>query len=212
MSKNEIILRNPKQGALVKATQQSQTFLTLLQQSDEQRLIELLKTISFEAVGLISGLEHIKWTAEFIEKYAEYWSWGILSSNEALPWSMELIERFENRWVWIICAFFDWGLSNNKALPWSIALIERFEDSWDFGLLSRNQALPWSIALIERFKEHWDWDTLSWQALPWSIDLLEKFKYKWYWPDLALVQQIFTALSVQGIEEVMDYHIKNENL
>ncbi|KGQ37265.1 hypothetical protein, partial [Gallibacterium anatis] len=96
-------------------------------------------------------------------------------------------------------------------LPWSIALIERFEDSWDFGLLSRNEALPWSIALIERFKEHWDWDTLSWQALPWSIDLLEKFKYKWYWPDLALVQQIFTALSVQGIEEVMDYHIKNEN-
>ncbi|MFZ7164214.1 hypothetical protein ACLSYV_01625 [Avibacterium avium] len=45
MSKNDIILRNPKQGALVKATQQSQTFLTLLQQSDEQRLIELLKLL-----------------------------------------------------------------------------------------------------------------------------------------------------------------------
>lgn len=135
MSKNEIILRNPKQRALVKATQQSQTFLTLLQQSDEQRLIELLKTISFnKAVELISGLEHIKWTAQFIEKYAEY---------------------------------------------------------WDCSSFSQNKALPWSIELIERFKEHWVWQCLA-------------FNEK--------VQQIFTALSVQGIEEVMDYHIKNENL
>ena len=135
MSKNEIILRNPKQRALVKATQQSQTFLTLLQQSDEQRLIELLKTISFnKAVELISGLEHIKWTAQFIEKYAEY---------------------------------------------------------WDCSSFSQNKALPWSIELIERFKEHCVWQCLA-------------FNEK--------VQQIFTALSVQGIEEVMDYHIKNENL
>ncbi|KGQ64550.1 hypothetical protein IO43_05975, partial [Gallibacterium anatis 7990] len=60
-----------------------------------------------------------------------------------------------------------------------------------------------------RFEERWGWLGLSNnEALPWSIDLLEKFKYKWYWPDLALVQQIFTALSVQGIEEVMDYHIE----
>ncbi|MEH8047711.1 hypothetical protein P9105_07365, partial [Gallibacterium anatis] len=57
--------------------------------------------------------------------------------------------------------------------------------------LSSNQALPWSIELIERFKEHWVWQCLA-------------FNEK--------VQQIFTALSVQGIEEVMDYHIKNENL
>ena len=156
MSKNEIILRNPKQGALVKANKQSQTFLTLLQQSDEQRLIELLKTIyAADATVLISGLEHIKWTAQFIEKYAEYWYFGRLSGNKALPWSIGLIERFEDRWVW--------------------------------RRLSENEALPW------------------------SIDLLEKFKYKWYWLDLAFnekVQQIFTALSVQGIEEVMDYHIE----
>ena len=205
MSKNEIILRNPKQGALVKATQQSQTFLTLLQQSDEQRLIELLKTISFEAVGLISGLEHIKWTAEFIEKYAEYWNWSSLSRNQALPWSIELIERFEERWDWG-----EFGLSDNEALPWSIALIERFKEHWDWKELSDNEALPWSIALIERFEENWAWvgGLSENEALPWSIDLLEKFKYKWYWPDLALVQQIFTALSVQGIEEVMDYHIE----
>lgn len=192
MSQNEIILRNPKQGALVKATQQSQTFLTLLQQSDEQRLIELLKTISFEAVGLISGLEHIKWTAEFIEKYAEYWNWSSLSRNQALPWSIALIERFEDSWDWEVLEFSDYGLSNNEALPWSIALIERFEENWAWvGGLSENEALPW------------------------SIDLLEKFKYKWSWSGLAFnekVQQIFTALSVQGIEEVMDYHIKNENL
>lgn len=156
MSQNEIILRNPKQGALVKATQQSQTFLTLLQQSDERRLVEILKSINFEdATILISSLKHIEWTAQFIEKYAEYWGWSSLSSNQALPWSIALIERFETRWNWF----------------------------W----LSLNQALPW------------------------SIDLLEKFKYKWSWSGLALVQQIFTALSVKGIEEVMDYHIKNEN-
>ncbi|MBF4102925.1 hypothetical protein INT80_11950 [Gallibacterium anatis] len=78
--------------------------------------------------------------------------------------------------------------------------------------LSWNQALPWSIGLIERFEDRWVWRRLSEnEALPWSIDLLEKFKYKWYWLDLAFnekVQQIFTALSVQGIEEVMDYHIE----
>lgn len=185
MSQNEIILRNPKQGALVKATQQSQTFLTLLQQSDERRLVEILKSIDFkEATRLISGLEHIKWTAEFIEKYAEYWDWSSLSMNKALPWSMELIEHFEMRWD-------RWWLSHNQALPWSIALIERFEERWSWLILSCNQSLPW------------------------SIDLLEKFKYKWHWSNLAFnekVQQIFTALSMQGIEEVMDYHIKNENL
>lgn len=156
MSKNDIILRNPKQGALVKATQQSQTFLTLLQQSDEQRLIELLKTIdAADATVLISGLEHIKWTAQFIEKYAEYWNWSSLSMNKALPWSIALIERFETRWNWFL------------------------------------------LSLLN-------------QALPWSIDLLEKFKYKWYWAGAfnEKVQQIFTALSVQGIEEVMDYHIE----
>ena len=87
MSKNEIIL---KPGALVKATQQSQTFLTLLQQSDEQRLVELLKSIDFKsAVELISSLEHIEWTAEFIEKYAEYWDCSSFSQTKALPWSME---------------------------------------------------------------------------------------------------------------------------
>ena len=158
MSKNEIILRDPKQGALVKATQQSQTFLTLLQQSDEQRLIELLKTIyAADATVLISGLEHIKWTAQFIEKYAEYWDCSSFSQNKALPWSIALIERFENRWEWGAL-----GLSGNEALPW-------------------------------------------------SIDLLDKFKHKWDWRGLARnekVQQIFTALSVQGIEEVMDYHIE----
>ena len=181
MSQNEIILRNPKQGALVKATQQSQTFLTLLQQSDERRLVEILKSIDFkEATRLISRLEHIEWTAEFIEKYAEYWD----------------------------CSSF----SQNKALPWSIALIERFEDRWSWRTLSSNQALPWSIALIERFEDRWVWSCLSGnEALPWSIDLLEKFKHKWYWWNLGnneKVQQIFTALSVQGIEEVMDYHIE----
>ena len=156
MSQNEIILRNPKQGALVKATQQSQTFLTLLQQSDERRLVEILKSIDFkEATRLISRLEHIEWTAEFIEKYAEYWDCSSFSQNKALPWSIALIERFEDRWVW--------------------------------SCLSGNEALPW------------------------SIDLLEKFKHKWYWWNLGnneKVQQIFTALSVQGIEEVMDYHIE----
>ncbi|KGQ35153.1 hypothetical protein JP34_04990 [Gallibacterium anatis] len=157
MSKNDIILRNPKQGALVKANKQSQTFLTLLQQSDEQRLIDILKSINFEdATILISSLEHIEWTAQFIEKYAEYWIWG-------------------------------W-LSGNKALPWSIALIERFEDRWDWGFLSRNEALPWSIDLLEKFKYKWDWS--------------------WYLAKNEKVQQIFTALSVQGIEEVMDYHIE----
>ncbi|UZD15878.1 hypothetical protein OLL86_10350 [Gallibacterium anatis] len=207
MSKNEIILRNPKQGALVKANKQSQTFLTLLQQSDEQRLIDILKSINFEdATRLISRLEHIEWTAEFIEKYAEYWDWRKLSWNKDLPWSMELIERFEDSWNFL------W-LSWNKALPWSIELIERFEERWDWGEfgLSDNEALPWSIALIERFEDRWVWSWLSCnEALPWSIDLLEKFKYKWSWPDLALVQQIFTALSVQGIEEVMDYHIEED--
>ena len=127
MSKNEIILRDPKQGALVKATQQSQTFLTLLQQSDEQRLVELLKSIDFKsAVELISSLEHIEWTAEFIEKYAEYWDCSSFSQNKALPWSMELIEGFEDSWSWGYC-----GLSDNEALPWSIALIERFENRWE---------------------------------------------------------------------------------
>ncbi|KGQ64593.1 hypothetical protein IO43_05780, partial [Gallibacterium anatis 7990] len=122
MSKNEIILRNPKQGALVKATQQSQTFLTLLQQSDERRLVEILKSIDFkEATRLINRLEHIEWTAEFIEKYAEFWNWWGLSENKALPWSIALIERFEDRWEWGIL-----GLSHNQALPWSIELIERF--------------------------------------------------------------------------------------
>ncbi|MFZ7216357.1 hypothetical protein [Avibacterium avium] len=151
MSKNDIILRNPKQGALVKATQQSQTFLTLLQQSDERRLIEQLKTIDFkEAIRLISSLEHIEWTVEFIEKYAEYWDWGRLSGNEALPWSMELIERFEERWDWE-------GLSENEALPWSMELIERFEERWDWSALSRNEALPWSMELIERFEDRWEW-------------------------------------------------------
>ena len=208
MSQNEIILRNPKQGALVKATQQSQTFLILLQQSDERRLVEILKSIDFaDATILISSLKHIEWTAQFIEKYAEYWGWSSLSRNEALPWSMELIERFEDSWNWEYG-----GLSSNKALPWSIALIERFVERWGWLELSMNQAIPWSIALIERFETRWDWFWLSLnQALPWSIDLLEKFKYKWSWSGLALVQQIFTALSVKGIEEVMDYHIKNEN-
>ena len=132
MSQNEIILRNPKQGALVKATQQSQTFLTLLQQSDEQRLIDILKSIDFkEATRLISGLEHIKWTAEFIEKYAEYWYFGRLSGNKALPWSIDLLEKFKHKWDW------SWYLAQNEK-----------------------------------------------------------------------VQQIFTALSVQDIEEVMDYHIE----
>ncbi len=132
MSKNEIILRNPKQGALVKANKQSQTFLTLLQQSDEQSLIELLKTIyAADATVLISGLEHIKWTAQFIEKYAEYWNWG-LSNNKALPWSIALIERFEARWNWV-------SLSINQALPWSIELIERFEDRWNWGISSSNE-------------------------------------------------------------------------
>ncbi|MBF4102928.1 hypothetical protein INT80_11965 [Gallibacterium anatis] len=153
MSKNEIILRNPKQGALVKANKQSQTFLTLLQQSDEQRLIELLKTIyAADATVLISGLEHIKWTAQFIEKYAEYWYFGRLSQNKALPWSIAFFERFETRWDFE-------GLSENEALPWSIALIERFEDRWEWGFwgLSDNEALPWSIALIERFEDRWSW-------------------------------------------------------
>ncbi|WAX71344.1 hypothetical protein [Gallibacterium anatis] len=190
MSKNDIILRNPKQGALVKATQQSQTFLTLLQQSDERRLVEILKSIDFEdTTRLISRLEHIEWTAEFIEKYAEYWDWRKLSWNKDLPWSMELIERFEDSWNFL------W-LSWNKALPWSIALIERFETRWDWFWLSQNQALPWSIDLLEKFKHKWDW---SW-CLARCLDRNEK------------VRQIFTALSVQGIEEVMDYHIKNENL
>ena len=97
MSKNEIILRDPKQGALVKANKQSQTFLTLLQQSDEQRLIDILKSINFEdTTTLISSLEHIEWTAQFIEKYAEYWywNWNSISLNKALPWSIALIERF----------------------------------------------------------------------------------------------------------------------
>ena len=98
-------------------------------------------------------------------------------------------------------------------MPWSIALIERFETrwEWDFLGLSWNQALPWSIALIERFEDRWNWGDLSNnEALPWSIDLLEKFKYKWSWAGAfnEKVQQIFTALSVQGIEEVMDYHIE----
>ncbi|HJF74232.1 MAG TPA: hypothetical protein K8W15_08630 [Gallibacterium anatis] len=217
MSKNEIILRNPKQGALVKANKQSQTFLTLLQQSDEQRLIDILKSINFEdTTRLISSLEHIEWTAQFIEKYAEYWNCSSFSQNKALPWSIALIERFETCWNWEV-------LSSNQALPWSMELIERFENRWECGVLefsdyglSNNEALPWSIALIERFEDRWGWGILSSnEALPWSIDLLEKFKHKWDWWWLVYnkkVRQIFTALSVQGIEEVMDYHIENENL
>lgn len=72
------------------------------------------------------------------------------------------------------------------------------------------------MELIERFEARWDWEWLSYhKALSWSIELLDKFKHKWNWRWLVhneKAQQIFTALSVQGIEEVMDYHIENENL
>ena len=110
----------------------------------------------------LSYNELLRWSNNFIERFADYWDWESLSINPALPWSIKFIEQFSDQFIWggitieeennyiegnmsvghlQYCKVFNNGLVINEGLPWSIDFLIYFENKLDFEMLSLNTSV-----------------------------------------------------------------------
>ncbi|WP_216076242.1 hypothetical protein, partial [Acinetobacter indicus] len=67
MNKNEVVLHQGNSIKVKKAKNQLSTVLRLIQNSDQRRLVAILKSINQNYTrSILSSLPHIHWTIEFI--------------------------------------------------------------------------------------------------------------------------------------------------
>ncbi len=93
----------------------------------------------FNYFGMLSHNSALPWSAEFIDRFIDFWDWEWLCQNKGVPWNAELIDRFIDKVEWGGRKYSSdgsfrvkGGLISNENLDWTIDFLLRYEKHIDF--------------------------------------------------------------------------------
>lgn len=93
----------------------------------------------FNYFGMLSRNSALPWSAEFIDRFSDFWDWEWLCMNEGIYWNTELIELYIDKVEWGGRKYssdgsfrVEGGLISNENLDWTIDFILRYEEYIDF--------------------------------------------------------------------------------
>lgn len=93
----------------------------------------------FNYFGMLSRNTALPWSADFIDRFSDFWNWEWLCMNKGISWNTELIYRFFDKVEWGGKKYLPnksfqvkGGLISNENLNWTIDFILHFEEYIDF--------------------------------------------------------------------------------
>lgn len=93
----------------------------------------------FNYFGMLSRNSALPWSAQFIDRFIDFWDWEWLCMNEGVPWDNELINQYIDKVEWGGREYspdnsfrVKGGLTSNENLDWTIDFMLRYEKYIDF--------------------------------------------------------------------------------